>query len=53
MIRELKLLNYRIKLRKALQQASIEELQITKEECKKEYERRTKHSRKNANSSNH
>ena len=36
----IKELAYRMKLRKILGQASIEELRITKEELNKEYERR-------------
>ena len=35
-------LAYRMKLRKILKDASMEELQITKEETKKEIERRNK-----------
>lgn len=35
-------LAYRMKIRKVLNQASIEELQITKEETNKEIERRKK-----------
>lgn len=38
----LKALNYRMKLRKVLQKASIEELEITKEEMKREFDRRNK-----------
>lgn len=38
----LKELQYRMKLRKILHEASIEELRITKEELNREYERRTK-----------
>lgn len=38
----LKELQYRMKLRKILHDASIEELTITKEELKKEFERRRK-----------
>lgn len=53
MIRKLKEINYRLKIRKALGAASIEELQITKEEIKREYERRIKHSRKNVNPGNY
>lgn len=40
--RSIKELSYRLKLRKMLQQASFEELTITKEETTKELERRNK-----------
>lgn len=42
----LKELQYRMRLRKILHDASIEELKITKEEVKKEYERRNKNASK-------
>lgn len=34
--------NYRMKIRRTLQQATLEEIKITKEECIKEQERRNK-----------
>lgn len=43
----LKALNYRFKLRITLQKASIEELTITKEEIKREFDRRNKKNGKN------
>lgn len=39
---KIKVLAYRLKLRMALQKASTDELVITKEELKKEFDRRNK-----------
>lgn len=43
----IKELAYRLKLRMTLQKASIEELKVTKEEIKREFDRRNKRNGKN------
>lgn len=44
---KIKELTYRLKLRMTLQKASIEELTVTKEELKREFDRRNKRNGKN------